>query len=103
MKKLILFESLLILFFVLAWSVSKADEFKTLCKDIKEQTEYISWYFNELSKERFNDFSENSNNYKKFKYYDEVIAFDDSEISETLENLLIKIERRINIYDKLCR
>ena len=103
MKKLIIFESILIIFFVLAWNLSKADEFKTFCKDIKEQTEYISWYFNELSNERLNDFLEKPNNYKKFKYYDEVIAFDDSEISETLENLLIKIERRINISDKLCR
>ena len=103
MKKLVIFETILIIFFVLSWNVSKADESKTLCKDIKEQTEYIIFYFNELSKERLNDFSEKPNNYKKFKYYDEVIAFDDIEISETLENLLIKIERRINIYDKLCR
>ena len=39
MKKLILFESILILFFVLAWNVSKAEEKKSILELLEEQNE----------------------------------------------------------------
>lgn len=39
MKKIIIFESILILFFVLAWNVSKADEKSDYCNIIDKQIE----------------------------------------------------------------
>lgn len=42
MKKLILFEAILILFFVLAWNVSKADEKKSIFELLDESNEIES-------------------------------------------------------------
>jgi len=69
MKKLIIFESILILFFVLAWNVSKADPKldKDFCKwieaDIKVQSELYAFNFESYLKSIGDD----------SKYLDEII------------------------------
>lgn len=76
MKKLIIFESILIIFFVLAWNISKADPKldKDFCKwieaDIKVQSEVYAFNFESYLKSKTED----------AKYLDEIIQRDTDRI-----------------------
>tara|TARA_B100001109_G_C18414053_1_gene267740 strand:+ start:199 stop:498 length:300 start_codon:yes stop_codon:yes gene_type:complete len=93
MKKLILFETILILFFVLAWSVSKAREDSRFCSNLKtELNSHIIEYNTQLD-----------SLYKKDKDgFSNALVYGEDKISKKKEEILIRLHRRLDIYYDFC-
>ena len=96
MKKLIIFESILIIFFVLAWNVSNADEFldaldrAIFCESIEKSIETKIRSYNIIWEE-----------------YPNVVAEGDKEIimnfNRSLDRDIDELYKYTTIYDSLCK
>ena len=106
MKKLLILESILIIFLVLAWNVSNSNE-KTpghlFCNSMEMEIFNLSNYYRknyEENRDRLNElFSKTDNEIEKSKF---LSGMGKEEFFKVSEEILIRIERRMSIYDKFC-